>query len=210
MINISPSIASSNLLDIKNEIKKVEDSDSFTLHVDVEDGNFVPNITFGMKLINMIRKQTEMNISYHLMVINPLFWIYQLPLRNNDIVFAHIESYQYPKYIINSIKERKAKAGIVFNPATDIERYKYLVSVCDNIMIMTSEPDKCGEYYINEMTDKILMAKKLKFKNIWVDGGIDIDKIKTLKEIGATNFVVGRYFFNNFKEKINGLDKKNI
>lgn len=199
MINISPSIASSNLLDIKNEIKKVENSNSYTLHVDIEDGNFVPNITFGMKLINMIREQTKMNISYHLMVTNPLFWIYELPLKDNDIVFAHVESYQYPKYIINSIKERGADAGIVFNPATDIERYKYLASICENIMIMTNEPDKDGEYFINEMIDKVLIAKKLKFKNIWADGGINGSRIETLNEIGVSNFVVGRYFFNNNK-----------
>lgn len=197
MINISPSIASSNLLDIKNEIKKVEDFNSYTLHVDIEDGNFVPNITFGMKLINTIREQTKMNISYHLMVTNPLFWIYELPLRDNDIVFAHVESYQYPKYIVNSIKNRGANAGIVFNPATSIERYKYLVSVCENIMIMTSEPDKDGEYFIEDMKDKILIAQKLKFKNIWVDGGIDKNRIETLNKIGVSNFVVGRYFFNN-------------
>lgn len=195
MINISPSIASSNLLDIKNEIKKVENSNSYTLHVDIEDGNFVPNITFGIKLINMIREQTKMNISYHLMVTNPLFWIYELPLKDNDIVFAHVESYQYPKYIINSIKERRANAGIAFNPATNIEQYKYLASICENIMIMTSEPDKDGEYFIDEMTDKILIAKKLKFKNIWVDGGINGNRIETLNKIGASYFVVGRYFF---------------
>lgn len=195
MVNISPSIASSNLLDIKNEIKKVEDANSYTLHLDIEDGNFVPNITFGIKLINMIRKQTKMNISYHLMVTNPLFWVYELPLRDNDIVFAHVESYQYPKYIINSIKKRGANAGIVFNPATNIEQYKYLVSVCENIMIMTSEPDKDGEYFIEEMIDKILMAKKFNFKNIWVDGGINKEKIETLSKIGVSNFVVGRYFF---------------
>lgn len=199
MINISPSIASSNLLDIKNEIKKVENSNSYTLHVDIEDGNFVPNITFGMKLINMIREQTKMNISYHLMVTNPLFWIYELPLKDNDIVFAHVESYQYPKYIINSIKERGADAGIVFNPATDIKRYKYLASICENIMIMTNEPDKDGEYFIDEMIDKVLIAKKLKFKNIWADGGINGSRIETLNEIGVSNFVVGRYFFNNNK-----------
>lgn len=195
MINISPSIASSNLLDIKNEIKKVENSNSYTLHVDIEDGNFVPNITFGIKLINMIREQTKMNISYHLMVTNPLFWIYELPLKDNDIVFAHVESYQYPKYIINSIKEMRANAGIVFNPATNIEQYKYLASICENIMIMTSEPDKDGEYFIDEMIDKILIAKKLKFKNIWVDGGINGNRIETLNKIGASYFVVGRYFF---------------
>lgn len=197
MANISPSIASSNLLDIKNEIKKVEDADCYTLHADIEDGNFVPNITFGIKLINMVREQTKMNISYHLMVTNPLFWIYELPLRDNDIVFAHVESYQYPKYIINSIKKRGAKAGIVFNPSTNIERYKYLASLCENIMIMTSEPDKDGDYFIEEMTDKILKAKKLNFKNIWVDGGINGERIETLSKIGVSNFVVGRYFFNN-------------
>ena len=197
MINISPSIASSNLLNIKNEIKKAEDFNSYTLHMDIEDGNFVPNITFGMKLINMIRKQTKMNISYHLMVTNPLFWIYELPLRDNDIVFAHVESYQYPKYIVNSIKNRGANAGIVFNPATNIEQYKYLVSVCENIMIMTSEPDKDGEYFIDDMTNKILIAQKLQFKNIWVDGGIDENRIETLNKMGVYNFVVGRYFFNN-------------
>ncbi|TKZ34824.1 ribulose-phosphate 3-epimerase [Brachyspira catarrhinii] len=197
MINISPSIASSNLLDIKNEIKKVEDFNSYTLHIDIEDGNFVPNITFGIKLINMIREQTKINISYHLMVTNPLFWIYELPLRDNDIVFAHVESYQYPKYIVNSIKNRGANAGIVFNPATSIEQYKYLVSVCENIMIMTSEPDKDGEYFIDDMTDKILIAQKLQFKNIWVDGGIDKNRIETLNKIGVSNFIVGRYFFNN-------------
>ena len=111
-----------------------------------------------------------------------------------------MESYQYPKYIANSIKNRGANAGIVFNPATSIERYKYLVSVCENIMIMTSEPDKDGEYFIDDMIDKILIAKKLKFKNIWVDGGIDKKRIKTLNKIGVSNFIVGRYFFdNNFK-----------
>ena len=201
MINISPSIASSNLLDIKNEIKKVENSDCYSLHIDIEDGNFVPNITFGIKLINLIRKETNMPISYHLMVTNPLFWIDELPLRNNDIVFMHVESYQYPKYIINTIKNKGVHSGIAFNPSTSIDNYKYLSAICDNIMIMTSEPDKNGDNFIEDMENKIIKAKEYNFNNIWVDGDINAQRIEKLSKIGVTNFVLGRYFFqkNNLR-----------
>lgn len=195
MMNISPSIASSNLLDIKNEIKKVENSNCYTLHIDIEDGNFVPNITFGMKLINLIRKETNMPISYHLMVTNPLFWINELPLKNNDIVFMHVESYQYPKYIINTIKNKGIYAGIAFNPYTSIDNYKYLSSICENIMIMTSEPDKNGDNFIEDMESKIIKAKEYNFNNIWVDGDINLERMEKLSKIGVTDFVLGRYFF---------------
>lgn len=196
MINISPSIASSNLLDIRNEIKKVENSNCYSLHMDIEDGNFVPNITFGIKLINLIRKETNMPISYHLMVTNPLFWIDELPLRNNDIVFMHVESYQYPKYIINTIKNRGVDSGIAFNPSTSIDNYKYLSAICGNIMIMTSEPDRNGDNFIEDMESKIIKAKEYNFNNIWVDGDINAERIEKLSKIGVTNFVLGRYFFS--------------
>lgn len=195
MIKISPSIASSNLLDIKNEIKKVENSNCFTLHIDIEDGNFVPNITFGTKLIKLIRNETNMNMSYHLMVTNPIFWIDELPLKNNDIVFVHAESYQYPKYLINSIRKKGAEAGIAFNPSSSIDNYEYLTEVCSNIMIMTSEPDKNGDNFINEMIKKILKAKEYNFTDIWVDGDINSERMEKLSKIGVTNFVLGRYFF---------------
>lgn len=195
-MRISPSIASSNFLDIRNEIKRAEEAKCYSLHIDIEDGNFVPNITFGIKFIKLIRSITDLPFSYHLMVRDPLFWISEISdISNTEIIFVHAEVLGYPKYVINAIKEKHIRAGLAFNPVTEIEAYKYILDSCDSVMIMTAEPDRIGDVYIEDMERKVLNAHNLGFKEIWVDGGLNEKTMNIMEKSGATDAVLGRYFF---------------
>lgn len=194
-MRISPSIASSNLLDIRSEIKRVESFGCNGLHIDIEDGNFVPNITFGVKLVKLIRSVTDLTFSYHLMVTDPLKWISDIPNENTDIIFVHAEALNYPKYVLNIIKSRNIRSGLAFNPVTELDSYKYLVDFCDAIMVMTSEPDGIGDTYIEAMESKVIKACDYGFKEIWVDGALNEKTMSIMEQNGATDAVLGRNFF---------------
>lgn len=197
---ISPSIASSNLLVLKDEIDYV---DKFYghIHIDIEDGNFVPNITFGTKLLKQICSYSKSRKSIHLMVTNPLDYINCIKECNVDIVFIHVENLSYPSEVINKYKEHNINVGLAFNPKTQIIPYEYVFKNISGILIMMCEPDNEGQNYIPSMVKKIRKAIKYKIP-IWIDGGIKDEMLSTFKDIGVKNVVMGRAIFNRIKDPI--------
>lgn len=190
MIRISPSIASCDLLSVKTELLKIENQYQ-DLHIDIEDGNFTPNITFGMKMVRAIRKATSVPFSVHLMVSDPMPYIEEFCHFNSNIIFVHAESSMYLRRYLNKIHEHGIKAGIAVNPISDINQYLCLTDAIDAVMYLTTEPD--GN---NEMFQPTVISKMRNFpgKEIWVDGGINENTIPLLPEY-VTTVVMGRAVF---------------
>lgn len=194
-MKILPSLASANQMKLEEEIKRL--GDHSYLHFDIEDGNFVPNISFGMKTVRAAAKLTDAARDAHLMVTNPLDYIDDLKELDFSAVAFHWESTGYPLRVINQIKKYGMKAGIGINPATDVKQLKPYLNKIDYVLIMTSEPDGQGDQFQKEMIEKVEWLAKQKLENLEIiaDGGIGTEELKLLEEAGVTGVVMGRMVF---------------
>ncbi|WDV47644.1 ribulose-phosphate 3-epimerase [Clostridiaceae bacterium M8S5] len=202
MIKISPSILSADFGNIKEDIKRVEDAGVDLLHIDVMDGSFVPNITFGQVVIKDFRKITDIPFDVHLMIDNPERYIDDFVKAGANIITVHYESTPHVHRALQLIKSHGIKAGIALNPATPVESVKHILDMVDMVLIMTVNPGFGGQKFIEAMKDKI---KQLKFMidersldiDIQVDGGIKEENIAEVYECGANVFVAGSAVFNS-------------
>jgi ribulose-phosphate 3-epimerase len=196
-MKISSSIASANPLRLEEEILQLKDQYD-DIHIDIEDGNFIPNITFGMKTIRAIRTITRIPFSFHLMVTNPYDYLDDIYQLAPSIVFVHVESIPYIRDFIHRVKSKNVKCGIAFNPKTKVEPYLYILKEIDAVLILTTEPDGKGQLFIEEMLEKVKTIREHHISlDIWVDGGVSFGMINELARIGVTNTVLGRAIFNS-------------
>ena len=198
MVTIIPSIASANLISIKEEILRIGPGKQ--LHLDIEDGNFVPNITFGTKIVKEINDNFNLSLNIHLMTNNPFLYIADLVKYNNvKKIVVHIESIAFPLQIINYIKSLGLSAGLALNLKTPIEEIACFKNEIDFILIMTSEPDNKGQIFNHLSLEKIKEARMILplEKHIWVDGGIGEKEIKLVYSEGADTIIIGRAIFNS-------------
>lgn len=196
-IKIAPSILSADFSILKEELSKIKTADY--LHIDVMDMHFVPNLTFGSKLIKDIKKHTNIPFDIHLMVDSPEQWV---PLVKDyaDIITIHYESCIHIHKIIQEIKKYNRKVGIALNPSTDENVLKYLLDDIDLILVMTVNPGFGGQSFIESQLEKIKNIKNMiKNKNILieVDGGINEKTGKLCIKQGANILVAGSFIFNN-------------
>lgn len=197
---VSASILSADLLNLQEEIKKVEESGSDMLHFDVMDGIFVNNISFGFPVLEAVRKYTELCLDVHLMIAAPLKYAERFAKAGADIITFHIESSDDPEKVINVIKNSGVKAGLSLKPNTPFEKAIPFLDKIDMLLIMTVEPGFGGQSYITEMTGKIRQAKKYISENklnvtIQVDGGINDVTASDASNAGADILVAGNYLF---------------
>lgn len=192
MATIIPSIASANPLSYKEELARLKHYPY--LHIDVEDGNFLPNITFGMKTVKVITNETNAITDAHLLVTNPLFYIDPLAACGIKKLSFHIEAAPYPAEVLNKIREHGMDAGLAFNFKTPVTQALPFLSCLDYVLIMTSEPDNNGCLFCEAMLDKIREARKLlpPHISIWVDGGIGESQLPLVIEAGADTMIMGR------------------
>lgn len=195
-MKIIPSIASANQLNIERELERLGQCYE-NLHVDIEDGNFIPNITFGLKTIKAIRGRCIKPFSVHLMVNNPDFYIERLAELNCSHMFVHVEGIKYLRKLINKIKFFNIKAGIALNPISNIEDYKYLFKDIDAILFMTSEPDNIGENFNDNILEKISTDLVKSGIELWVDGGIKPKHLNELQRRNIDYVVMGRAIFGS-------------
>ncbi|QIK58199.1 ribulose-phosphate 3-epimerase [Erysipelothrix sp. HDW6A] len=208
-MKISPSIASSNLLKIGEEIERIGNSYD-TLHVDIEDGNFVPNITFGFDMLDHLNEYSPKPFSIHLMVCRPEDYILKLSQYNCEYIFIHTGSTKYIRKVLQMIKKNGIKAGIALNPADTIDHLLYLVEDVDAILVMTSEPDMRNNAFEMKLLSKIESIVKKTNVEVWCDGGIGQQEMIKLEKLGVYCCVVGRSLFKQedptiFIEKMNIL-----
>ena len=196
MAVILPSLASANTADLKGEITRLGGYPY--LHFDIEDGNFVDNITFGLKTISAVRKLSDADFDAHLMVTDPLKYVKPLAELRFQSVSFHWESTMYPMRIIHEIKKYGMKAGIALNPATPAEAVSEYLSAVDRILVMASEPDGAGELFQKRVLEKIRRIRKLNGRiHILVDGGVDPEIMEIAVEAGADMIVMGRAVFGS-------------
>ena len=204
-MQIAPSILSSDFARLAEEIESIKNCDM--VHIDVMDGHFVPNLTFGAPVVKCIRKYTELFFDCHLMISNPLKYAKDFADAGADLITFHYESDNNPKEVIDEIKRLGCKVGISVKPKTEIEEiYKYLDDV-DLVLIMSVEPGFGGQSFMPEVLDKVVKLKKLNKKFvIEIDGGIDDKTIYLAKEAGVDICVAGSYIFKQ-KDRIETIKK---
>lgn len=202
MIKIAPSILSADFSRLGEQIKLVEEGGADLIHLDIMDGHFVPNITFGAPVVKMLRKVTKIPFDVHLMIEQPDRYIKDFADAGADIITVHQEASIHLHRTIQYIKSFGIKTGVALNPSTPIESIRYIIDELDMVLIMTVNPGFGGQYFIRQMKDKIIDLKKLIDSrdlniDIQVDGGIKLDNIKEIESYGANVFVAGSAIFNS-------------
>lgn len=209
MIKVAPSILSADFSILANEIKKVENAGADYIHIDVMDGNFVPNITIGSPVVESLRKVSDLTFDVHLMVEHPENQIESFAKAGADIITFHIETTKHAHRVIQQIKSYGKKVGIALNPATPLVMIEEILTDADMILLMTVNPGFGGQKFIDSMLEKIEILRHTvednKFKiDIEVDGGINDKTASLVKDAGANILVAGSYIYNakNAKEAI--------
>lgn len=200
-MKIAPSILSADFANLQTDIERVEKGGADYIHVDVMDGQFVPNITFGSNVVQAIRPVTKLPLDVHLMIINPENYIADFAKAGSDIITVHVESTPHIHRAIQMIKDLDVKAGVVINPGTPIEMIKHVLPLVDQVLVMTVNPGFGGQSFITETVDKIAELAELRKVNDWtyqieVDGGIVPETAKICREAGADVFVAGSYVYS--------------
>ncbi|HLR34232.1 MAG TPA: ribulose-phosphate 3-epimerase [Tissierellales bacterium] len=201
MAKISPSILSSNFSKLDSEIKKIEKGGADLVHLDVMDGIFVPNITFGAPIVKEIRKTTSLPFDVHLMVDRPERFIEDFVKAGANIITVHEEASIHLHRTIQEIKGFGVKAGVAINPSTPLNAIEYILDDVDMILIMTVNPGFGGQAFIPSMEKKIKELRKIINDReldveIEVDGGIKLENAKEIIDFGVDILVVGSAIFN--------------
>jgi ribulose-phosphate 3-epimerase len=206
MIKIAPSILSADFLNLEADIRSIEESGSDLVHLDIMDGNFVPNITFGPMIVQQIRKVTKLPFDAHLMIQNPTLFAPLFVEAGCDMITVHAETETHLHRTLQFIKKLGVKAGISVNPHTSIDFLKYCGDMCDLFLVMSVNPGFGGQSYIESATDKIMKIKEIREKHnfnfeISVDGGVNSETLSKVINAGADIAVMGSYFFGTPLEK---------
>jgi ribulose-phosphate 3-epimerase len=204
---LSPSILAADLSRLSDELKKVKEWGITHIHCDIMDGNFVPNLSFGPKVISDIRKLTDLELDVHLMVSDPAEYIDDFAGCKPYVITFHLEAVRYCFRLIERIKQKGIKVGIALNPGTPIDQAKHLFSAVDLVLLMTVDPGFYGQEFIKGMDEKVRELSRLKQEKgykflIEADGGLDEATLLPLqKELDMA--VLGKAFFRN--DRLGGL-----
>src|SRR5690606_1427536 len=196
MIKIAPSILNADFANLEKEIRDVEKAGVDYLHVDVMDGNFVPNISFGPPVVEAIWKVTSLPLDVHLMITNPDFYIPAFAAAGADIISVHVEACPHLHRTVQLIKHHGKKAGIVLNPATPLHTIQHIIEDIDLLLLMTVNPGFGAQSFIASMLPKIREARTMIEATglpieLEVDGGVNKETAKLCVDAGANVLVVG-------------------
>lgn len=200
MVKLAPSILSADFADLLNDIKVVEKAGAEWLHIDIMDGHFVPNISFGPMVMKAIKGKVDMVFDVHLMIENPDFYIKEFVDAGADIITVHAEACPHLHRTIQLIKSYGVKAGVSLNPATSLSAVEEILPELDMVLIMSVNPGFGGQSFIETSLDKIkrlkgmIEARNLEM-DIQVDGGVKLDNVRQVLDAGATSIVAGSAVF---------------
>lgn len=210
MIKVSPSVLACDLSRLLEEVNSIQEAGADMVHLDVMDGMFVTNISFGLPVIASLRKNSDMFFDVHLMIERPERYVERFSDAGADLVTFHYEATEDPEKTVSLIKEKGKKVGVSIKPNTPVDAVFSLLDRCDLVLIMTVEPGYGGQAFIPEMLDKIRALRAEIDRrglnvDIQVDGGINAETGKLVREAGATNLVAGSYVFKE-KDRKSAID----
>lgn len=199
-LKIAPSILAADYANFASELARIEETDAEYVHIDIMDGQFVPNISFGADVVASMRKHSKLVFDCHLMVVDPERYVEAFAQAGVDIMTIHTESTRHIHGALQKIKAAGMKAGVVINPGTPATALEPLLDLVDQVLIMTVNPGFGGQAFIPECLEKVATVAKWRDEkglsfDIEVDGGVDNKTIRACYEAGANVFVAGSYLF---------------
>ncbi len=195
-IRVSPSILAADFSDLRGELGKVKNAD--LLHIDVMDGHFVPNMSFGLPIIKAVKRSSGVPLDIHLMIEQPERYLDDFASARPEIITVHYEAVRHLQRTLRYIRDLGIKAGVSLNPHTPLDGLRYLLADLDLILIMTVNPGFGGQKFIPAMMEKIRDCRELISDfpiELQVDGGISLELVPALVAAGATNLVAGSSIF---------------
>lgn len=203
---IAPSILSADFGNLQRDIELINNSEADWFHVDIMDGVFVPNISFGFPVINAIKKHATKPLDVHLMIANPDQYIQEFKAAGADILTVHYEACTHLHRTIQAIKAAGMKAGVALNPHTPVDFLRDVIDDLDLVLIMSVNPGFGGQSFINNAVLKVEQAKNLIHRHgshalIEVDGGVNLKTGNELVKAGADVLVAGSFVFNSLDPK---------
>lgn len=202
MYKLAPSILSADMGHLEADIKAIDEAGTQYIHVDVMDGMFVPNISFGFPVLKAVRKMTDKVLDVHLMIADPDRYIDEFYKAGADIICVHAEACTHLHRTIQHIKQLGIKAAVALNPGTPLSAIDYVLEDLDMVLVMSVNPGFGGQKFIPSSLRKIkelksiLKERGLEHIDIEVDGGVTLNNVQEIKAAGANVFVAGSAVFN--------------
>ncbi|GHU63264.1 ribulose-phosphate 3-epimerase [Clostridia bacterium] len=203
---IAPSILSADFAHLMNDIEKVEKSGAHLLHLDVMDGHFVPQISFGLPILKALEKRTDLSLDVHLMTEKPEYHIDAFADAGADSLIIHVEACIHLDATLQKIKDKGIACGVALNPTTPLSVLEYIWEYLDVVLLMTVNPGAGGQTYLPYCTQKIaqvrqmIQTKKLSI-DVAVDGGINLNTLPLVMEAGANRFIMGSAIYQGEVEE---------